>query len=91
MTDEYTLEEARATLGALLHVAPDALRLPLSEDDLETAHAVGVHVKSATEGLLDFPTEIDGIPAYWCWQVGEPGIEWWHPQDTGFAGRRRIQ
>ena len=41
-------------------------------------------------GLLDFPTTIDGQEAYWCWQAGEAEIEWWHPRDTGFAGRRRI-
>ena len=50
----------------------------------------GVELKSVEEGLLDFPTHIEGVPSYWCWRAGEEDIEWWHPRDTGFAGRRRI-
>jgi len=52
--------------------------------------AAGAELKSIDEGLLDFPTEIDGVPAYWCWRTGEDDIEWWHPRDSGLAGRRRI-
>ncbi len=91
MQQDYTLADARATLAALLDMAPDGMRLPLSEDDLATVLGAGVEVKSHTQGLLDFPMEIEGVPAYWCWQVGEAAIEWWHPQSTGFAGRQRIQ
>ena len=52
--------------------------------------AAGAELKSIESGLLDFPTHIDGVPAYWCWRAGEDDIEWWHPRDTGFAGRRPI-
>ena len=52
--------------------------------------ATGAELKGLEQGLLDFPTTIEGRPAYWCWQAGEPAIEWWHPRDSGFAGRRRI-
>jgi len=90
MTDEFTLEDARATLAAIRDMAPDELTLPLSEDDLDAIVGAGVEVKSVEEGLLDFPTTIEGVPAYWCWRVGEDAIEWWHPRDTGFAGRQRI-
>jgi len=89
--EDYTLADARSTLMALQDMAPDGLRLPLSEDDLAAVQAAGVEVKSHVQGLLDFPTEIDGVPAYWCWQVGEGDIAWWHPRDTGFAGRRPIE
>ncbi len=51
----------------------------------------GAELKSIEDGLLDFPTEIEGVPAYWCWRTGEDDIEWWHPRATGFAGRRRIE
>ena len=95
MTDDitvhFTLDEARATLAVILDLAPDGLRLPLSDADLAAVQAAGVEVKDPQRGLLDFPTEIEGAPAYWCWQAGEPAIEWWHPRDTGFAGRRRIE
>jgi hypothetical protein len=91
MPDDYTLADARATLAALRDMAPDSLRLPLTAADLAVVQGAGIEVKSVTQGLLDFPTEIDGVLAYWCWQVGEDEIEWWHPRDTGFAGRRRIE
>ena len=92
MTDRthFTLADARATLAALQDMAPGDMRLPLSTADVAAIMATGVEVKGPVEGLVDFPTEIDGRDAYWCWQVGESGIEWWHPRDTGFAGRRPI-
>ena len=52
--------------------------------------ATGAEVKGLEQGLLDFPTTIEGRPAYWCWQAGEPDIAWWHPRESGFAGRRPI-
>lgn len=90
MPTHFTLAEARATLATIYDLAPDALRLPLTRGDLDALEACGIEVKGPLEGLIDFPTEIEGIAAYWCWQVGEPNIGWWHPQDTGFAGRRPI-
>ena len=90
MPEDFTLDDARASLAALRAVAPDDLRLPLSRADLAAIFAGGIEVKSAEEGLLDFPTYIEDSPAYWCWRVGEPEIEWWHPRDAGFAGRRPI-
>lgn len=41
-------------------------------------------------GLLDFPGEADGEPIWLCWRMGEDSVAWWHGQDEGFAGRRRI-
>lgn len=87
---EYTLDEAREVLAALLSVAPDGLRAPLSRADAQAVFAAGAEIKSGELGLIDFPTVIDGIECYWCWQSGEDSLDWWHPRDTGFAGRRRI-
>lgn len=53
-------------------------------------HLAGAELKNIEDGLLDFPTEVEGVPAYWCWRTGEDDIEWWHPRSTGFAGRQRI-
>ena len=91
MADDFTLAEARAALAALRDIAPDELRLPLSVADMVAIQSAGIEVKDGERGLFDFPTHIEGVAAYWCWQVGEPEIEWWHPQDTGFSGRRRIE
>ena len=66
----------------------------LAEEARTHAHAIqaaGAELKSIQGGLLDFPTEIEGVPAYWCWRSGEDDIAWWHPRATGFAGRRRIE
>ncbi len=50
----------------------------------------GAELKGIDDGLIDFPTTIEGELAYWCWKAGEDDIEWWHPRSTGIAGRRRI-
>ena len=90
MATEFTLDEARAVLAAVRAVAPDGLQLPLTDPDLVTLSRSEIEVKDAEQGLLDFPSTIEGVLAYWCWRVGEPDIEWWHPRDAGFAGRQRI-
>lgn len=52
--------------------------------------ALGVELKSPTEGLVDFPTLMEGRPAYLCWKYGEPEVRFWHELDAGFAGRRPL-
>lgn len=49
----------------------------------------GILVRDIGRGLVDFPARRDGEIVYLCWQRGEPAVEWWHPTDTGFSGRRR--
>lgn len=90
MSIEFSVDEARAVLSSLRALAPDALVVPLSQGDLRAILEAGVEVKSVEDGLIDFPCHIDGVPAYWCWRVGEPDIEWWHPRETGFSGRKPI-
>jgi hypothetical protein len=51
---------------------------------------LGVEPKSATEGLVDFPTIIDDRPAYLCWRLGEPEVLFWHELDAGFRGRQPL-
>ncbi len=50
----------------------------------------GAEIKGIDEGLIDFPTTIHGVLAYWCWRAGEDDIDWWHPRTTGFSSRRPI-
>ena len=52
--------------------------------------ALGLECKSLDLGLVDFPGEVEGAPAFLCWKLGEPAVEWWHRRDTGFAGRKRL-
>jgi hypothetical protein len=86
----FDLDEARALLAAVRDLAPDGLQAPLSRDDIEAVLSAGIEIKGVEQGLLDFPAEIAGVAAYWCWRAGEDDIAWWHPRDAGFAGRRRV-
>ncbi|GIW91087.1 MAG: hypothetical protein KatS3mg109_1519 [Pirellulaceae bacterium] len=51
---------------------------------------LGVELKSASEGLVDFPSMMDGRIVYLCWKHGEPEIQYWHELDAGFAGRQPL-
>lgn len=53
--------------------------------------ATGCQVKDLDEGLIDFPSIIDGQEALLCWKLGEKRIEYWHGIEEGFAGRKRLE
>ncbi len=50
----------------------------------------GCLVKDIDEGLIDFPSLIEGQEALLCWKLGEERIEYWHGPEDGFAGRKRL-
>jgi len=56
----------------------------------EEVREMGCELKGIEEGLIDFPTEMDGREVYLCWKFGEERIDWWHELDTGFAGRQPL-
>lgn len=51
---------------------------------------LGLEVRDLELGLVDFPTLIDGEPAYLSWRLGEDDVSWWHPADKGFSERTRV-
>jgi hypothetical protein len=51
---------------------------------------LGVEPKNGPEGLIDFPTMMDGRPAYLCWKLSEPEVLFWHELEAGFAGRQPL-
>jgi hypothetical protein len=51
---------------------------------------LGVELKGADDGLVDFPSMRDGRIVYLCWKVGESEIAWWHELDAGFRGRQPL-
>ena len=51
---------------------------------------LGIVVRDPETGLIDFPSERDGEEIYLCWRLGEDAVAWWHPTDTGFAGRQPL-
>lgn len=53
--------------------------------------ALGVQLKDYARGLIDFPSMRDGRVVLLCWQLGEGDeIEWWHDEESGFAGRQPL-
>jgi hypothetical protein len=50
----------------------------------------GAELKGVAPLLVDFPTELDGVPVLLCWLEGEAELGWYHRVDLGFAGRRRL-
>jgi Uncharacterized conserved protein len=52
--------------------------------------ALGVEPKGAMEGLVDFPSLMDGRIVYLCWRLGEPEVLHWHELEAGFAGRQSL-
>src|SRR5687768_9222265 len=49
-----------------------------------------VELRDLGQGLIDFPTVVDGEEGFLCWRLGEPEVAYWHPRDTGFTGRRPL-
>lgn len=65
-----------------------------SERIVETISRIqetGCVVKDIDEGLIDFPSIIEGEEALLCWKQGEVRIEYWHGLEDGFAGRKRLE
>ena len=57
---------------------------------IERVQAHGILIKDPDTGLIDFPTLRDGREVYLCWKLGEDRVRWWHPIETGFAGRQPL-
>lgn len=65
----------------------DAIRLKGYIDELRE---LGVEPKGAVDGLVDFPSLMEGRLVFLCWKLGEPEITHWHELEAGFAGRQSL-
>jgi hypothetical protein len=61
-----------------------------TKDTLAEIDSIGVEVKDLEQGLLDFPSVMDGRSVLLCWKLGEPAIAHWHTEEEGFAGRKPL-
>jgi hypothetical protein len=61
-----------------------------AKDTLAEIDSIGVLVKDLEQGLLDFPSLLDGKAVLLCWKLGEPSITHWHTEEEGFAGRKPL-
>lgn len=51
---------------------------------------LGVEPKDLQDGLIDFPSRLNGGLVYLCWKLGEPEIMYYHEEDSGYAGRKPL-
>jgi hypothetical protein len=51
---------------------------------------LGVEPTSVIEGVVDFPANVEGQSARWCWKLGESKVGFWHKSGEGFEDRRPI-
>lgn len=57
---------------------------------VEELRDLGVEPKNGPEGLIDFPSMLDGRLVFLCWKLGEPEVLHWHELDAGFRGRQPL-
>ncbi len=75
------LEETRSD------IATEARQLDAFIDELEK---LGVKLRSAEEGIVDFPTMINGQSLVYSWKLGELAIEHWHQTDETYSDRKHL-
>lgn len=74
-------------LGAMAEWKAAQARL----DELMTVvQQTGAELKGFAPLLVDFPADLDGVPVLLCWLEGDRELSWYHREDLGFAGRRRL-
>ncbi len=104
--DRYAeLQERGRELNAILRREPEddgavrraaALRDAMEEDSrrieafVAELEQVGCTCKGLDTGLIDFRGRYRCRTVLLCWKLGEAGVEWWHEERAGFAGRQRI-
>jgi hypothetical protein len=57
------------------------------QNELES---LGIQLKDRRIGLIDFPSEMDGRQVLLCWRLGEPSVQYWHDEQSGYAGRQPL-
>ena len=59
-------------------------------EDLTNLAERGILLRDPETGLIDFPSERDGIRIFLCWRLGEKRIGFFHDETTGFSGRQPL-
>ncbi len=60
------------------------------EDYVSELEQLGVILRSAHDGIVDFPAVIDEVPAFYTWQMEQQDIVDFHRSDESTADRKRI-
>jgi hypothetical protein len=61
-----------------------------AQNAIVAIQAYGAELKDPATGLLDFLAMREGVEVYLCWRYGEPRVGFWHPLETGIAGRQPL-
>lgn len=78
-------------VGAVLKLRAELeSHLQKARESVAEIDSIGAQVKDLEVGLLDFPCRVDEEIVLLCWRMGEPAIEHWHAQDTGFEDRQPL-
>lgn len=48
------------------------------EEQRRELDALGAVLTNRTLGQVSFPTTVNGRPAFFCWQLGEENVNYWH-------------
>ncbi|TMK81453.1 MAG: DUF2203 family protein [Actinobacteria bacterium] len=59
--------------------------------EVEGLTEIGIILRDPEKGLVDFPSLVDGVDAFLCWQLGEARVAFWHGPESGFAGRKALR
>ena len=87
---------SRPTAGPETEREYEKARRAMHDAEMELAEAalrlerIGVSLKDAQTGLIDFYSYREGELVELCWKLGEPEVEHWHRIGEGFAGRRPL-
>ena len=60
------------------------------EEYVSELEQLGVILRSAHDGIVDFPTVVDDEPAYYTWQMEQQDIVDFHRADESTADRKPI-
>ncbi|MEV6239474.1 DUF2203 domain-containing protein [Lentzea sp. NPDC051838] len=85
--DAAELAAGSSSLGGLPEFKAAQARL---DELLESVQKTGAELKGFAPLLVDFPSEMDGVPVLLCWLEGDRSLSWYHRTDLGFAGRRPL-
>lgn len=78
-------------VAELLRLRPDVEPAAREmESVLQEIEDLGGEFKGLDLGLVDFRGEVEGEVVLLCWQYGEAEVAFYHPLDTGFAGRQPL-
>lgn len=78
--------------GALAQAGRHEAEMTGIADGIRTLHdhlaGLGIVLRDAEMGLVDFPAIRDGERVWLCWRLADPRVEHWHRTDEGYATRR---